>query len=329
MICPKKQKITQYSEGLKPAIATQVRISRPATLEDATRIATSTDAATHYRYGAHRQLRDEARPMELGNMEDANRRDRSEQPVRAQCGKHFCRKGFVGPLLFVDSLLEYDLNRVLHSHALDIGMCPAVGAPGLDMEGVELMTEALWASLVERARRPTTHATYAARIGPTTLDDEMRRLRRLIVNCTVWCHQTRAAEVRSQPNVRITRVSLVERIFRHDLIRYGMGYIARPAGFVPPRRLMSPQYRETFEQRRVAITCGFKRKYDDFLSGALTSFADEARKLAPLIDLGDIITSIDDRATTTALEDAIEAEQEYHYVEDTDPFPKGVEDSTP
>ncbi len=76
------------------------------------------------------------------------------------------------------------------------------------------------------------------------------------------------------------------------------------------------------------ITSGYKRKFDDFLSGALTTVANEARKLAPLIDLRDIVTSIDDRATD-ALEDAIDAEQEYHYLEGTDPFPKGVEDSTP
>ena len=237
-----------------------------------------------------------------------------------------CRHFF--PLLFVDSLLECDLDRVLHSHALDLGMFPAIGAPGLDMTGAELITQALWANLVDRARRPTTHAAQAAQLSPTTLNPEMRRLRRLIINCTVWCHQAWTAEVRSQPNVRIERTSLVERIFRIDLLRYDMVYVPRPAGFVPPRRFMSPSFRNTFEQRRAMITSGYKRKFDDFLSGALTTFANEARKLAPLIDLRDIVTSIDDRATD-ALEDAIDAEQEYHHLEGTDPFPKGVEDSTP
>ena len=52
-----------------------------------------------------------------------------------------CRHFF--PLLFVDSLLECDLDRVLHGHALDVHMFPAVGLPDFNAEGVELLVRAL------------------------------------------------------------------------------------------------------------------------------------------------------------------------------------------
>ncbi len=151
---------------------------------------------------------------------------------------------------------------------------------------------------------------------------------RLIVNCTVWCHQAQAAHQQNHPNQRPTRASLIERIFRDDLARYGIQNVHRPAEFVPPRSLMSPQFRHTFEQRRTATAKAAKRKYNDLLSEALDSFVDKARRLAPLIDLHGIVTDIEATATI-ALEDALSAEQEYHHLDgEAHPFPDGTEDDT-
>ncbi len=65
------------------------------------------------------------------------------------------------------------------------------------------------------------------------------------------------------------------------------------------------------------------------LLDALDSFVGKARRLAPLIDLGSVVTDIEATATI-ALEDALSAEQEYHHLDgEAHPFPEGTEDDTP